>query len=305
MALIIITENKSYLSLWVILKRLSFILIPLSILFIKYYPQLGRAYHVDGTAMYVGVTSQKNQLGMLCLVLGIIYVWNLLFGKKDEFEKSSKIDNKIYIIILPMIAWLFYLSNSATSYGCMAAALGLFVVAKFKIFNNAPNKLITSTIIGIIFIGFIQLLFNIKDPIIEMLGRRPDLTTRVPMWQDLLSMVKNPLIGYGYESFWLGKRMIYIQANYGRLVQAHNGYIEMYLNMGAIGIFFIIAWVVSGLRHINKYISTNYSYGILRYCFVIVMLMYNYTEATFYGVSTLWLLFFIGISTIPEQQNIN
>jgi O-antigen ligase len=252
--------------------------------------------------MYVGVTSQKNQLGMLCLVLSIIYTWNLLFGIKAKEEKNLKLDKKIYIIILPMIAWLFYLSNSATSYGCLAAALGLFAVGKLKIFHKTPNKLIGYTIIGILFMGFLQLLFNIKDPIIEMLGRRPDLTTRVPMWQDLLSMVKNPLIGYGYESFWLGKRLLYIQSKYGRLIQAHNGYIEMYLNMGAIGIFFIIAWVASGLRHVKKYMLVNYSYGILRYCFIIVMLMYNYTEATFYGVSTLWLLFFIGISTIPDKK---
>jgi len=43
----------------------------------------------------------------------------------------------------------------------------------------------------------------------------------------------NPWIGAGFESFWLGPRLNKLWAQYNFMPnQAHNGYIEIYLNLG-------------------------------------------------------------------------
>jgi len=300
MVLIIVTESRPYIAIGVLLKRLAFILLPLSVLFIKYYPELGRAYHM-GQVMFTGVTSQKNELGGLCLISGIYFSWNLLYGRGKKNEPGQRLHYTIYLIMIPMIAWLFYMANSATSLACMVFALGLFVIAKHPLFTRDPHKIMYFLIAGAVLFGMLELAFGIKDTIIALLGRRPDLTTRAPMWEDLLSMAKNPLVGFGYESFWLGERLIAIQARWGELKQAHNGYLEMYLNMGIIGVLFIICWTVSGIINVSHHFSIDYPAAILRLCFIAVVALYNYTEATFYGVSSMWMLFFIGIIFIPEQ----
>src|SRR4051812_3288885 len=49
MALIILTETRPYVAVGTTLRRLAFLLLPLSVMFIRYYPDLGRSYHADGS----------------------------------------------------------------------------------------------------------------------------------------------------------------------------------------------------------------------------------------------------------------
>src|SRR5215469_3423606 len=59
--------------------RISFLLIPLSILFIYFVPSMGSSYDpTDNKTIYFGVCTWKNQLGVLCLVCGITSLWQLL-----------------------------------------------------------------------------------------------------------------------------------------------------------------------------------------------------------------------------------
>ncbi len=78
MALVILTERRPYEAVGAVLRRLAFLLLPLSVLFVKYYPELGRTYHHDGSPMYTGVGHQKNDLGFMCLLAGIYVFWELL-----------------------------------------------------------------------------------------------------------------------------------------------------------------------------------------------------------------------------------
>src|SRR2546428_3149771 len=41
----------------------------------------------------------------------------------------------------------------------------------------------------------------------ETMGRGPTLTGRTQIWHLVLSMTTNPLLGTGFESFWLGPRL--------------------------------------------------------------------------------------------------
>lgn len=202
-----------------------------------------------------------------------------------------------------MIIWLFHMANSATSYACMLFALSLFLISRHPFFILKPRNIIIFGIMTISFFGLVEFFFGIKDQLFALLGRRPDLTTRVPMWDYLMDMTVNPFLGAGYESFWLGNRLDLIVSRWGIASQAHNGFLEMYLNMGIIGVIFIIAWIFSGIVKVSRYFLIDYPYAILRLCLITVIALYNYTEATFFGPSSFWMLFFIGVFFIPESVN--
>ena len=71
MVLIILTEPDPWAAIKRLFTRVGFVLLPISVLFIKYYPEYGRSYHPDfrvWSASYTGVTTSKNLLGMITLV---------------------------------------------------------------------------------------------------------------------------------------------------------------------------------------------------------------------------------------------
>lgn len=56
-----------------LLRRFCYLIIPLSILLFKYFPQIGMQYDGAGRAMFVGPTTGKNTLGVVCLVSAIFF----------------------------------------------------------------------------------------------------------------------------------------------------------------------------------------------------------------------------------------
>ena len=79
MALIVLTEPDPGEALTRLMKRCAYVIVPVSILFIKYYPEWGRGFDSwTGAAFNTGITTDKNALGGDCLILGYFFVWHLL-----------------------------------------------------------------------------------------------------------------------------------------------------------------------------------------------------------------------------------
>ncbi len=69
MAMVIMSEANPRQALAALLRRCAYVLIPFSLVLIKYYPEFGRRYaRWSGVEMWTGVTGQKNELGRLCMI---------------------------------------------------------------------------------------------------------------------------------------------------------------------------------------------------------------------------------------------
>ena len=84
--------------------------------------------------------------------------------------------------------------------------------------------------------------------------------------------------------------------------QAHNGYLEQYLNLGYIGVAFIAVIILSGLLKVRRHLSVDPAAGMLRLCFIVTAVLFNSTEASFYGVNNMWLLLLVGCLELPPQR---
>jgi exopolysaccharide production protein ExoQ len=79
-------------------------------------------------------------------------------------------------------------------------------------------------------------MFGISSLALKLLDRDPTLTGRVFIWQQAAALQPNPILGAGFESFWLGERLQKMWAiHWWHPNEAHNGYIETYLNLGIVG----------------------------------------------------------------------
>ena len=306
MALVIMTEKRPYEALAFTMRRLGFILIPLSVLFIRFYPELGRAYHM-GAPMFTGVCFQKNSLGQLLVVLGTYFCWEIFIRKWKPEGLVKQIRNTVFLFMLPMILWLLYMAHSATAIACMLISLCFFFFCRLPIMVKNPQRILSYGLSALGFFILLDVLFNLKDKIIRLLGREPDLTDRTPVWEMVIKMVDNPLIGTGYESFWSGDRLVEIWAQMGvtsgGIIQAHNGYIEIYLSLGIIGLILLIGSIVRGILNAQLYLSKNYGYAILRIAFIFIVVINNYTEATYKPVSYYFVLLLAVILDINYNTN--
>jgi O-antigen ligase len=116
----------------------------------------------------------------------------------------------------------------------------------------------------------------------------------------------NPLIGVGYASFWLGERLTRFWAMYPTSppIEAHNGYLEVYLNLGLIGVCLIAGVLWRGLRTMRSRLAASLFpsmsethndriFGTFGMAYGAAYLLYNVSEATFQGLNTLFVIFLI------------
>ncbi len=90
MALVVATEPRLSDALGRLYSRVGFLVFPVSVLLIKYYGELGRGYSPDGEPMNIGVTTNKNLLGVIVLVVSLGVVWRVISLLRDKTEPNRR-----------------------------------------------------------------------------------------------------------------------------------------------------------------------------------------------------------------------
>jgi exopolysaccharide production protein ExoQ len=301
MALIVLTEPNLEQALIRVMKRCAYIIVPVSILFIKYYPEWGRGFDDwTGAPMNTGIAKNKNSLGYDCLIVGLFFSWYFLQILKAEKSKFRR--NELFLIsgFLIMIWWLLLGAHSSTS--LVSLLLGMLVMAALGL-QSVKRSITLYLVIGVCVTAIAELAFGVSDHFLALLHKEPTLTDRTTLWSELLNMKTNPIIGVGFESFWLGERRGTLWAtHYWQPNEAHNGYLETYLNLGLIGLFILIGLIIASYRKARLELRRNFQFGRLRLGFLSAVVVYNWTEASFRGPNALWLVFYIIAMEYPKPQ---
>jgi exopolysaccharide production protein ExoQ len=288
MVLIVITAPGYPETLKWVLRRCGYVLIPLSITLIKYFPEYSKHYDPwSGYASYIGVTMSKNMLGMLCLMLGLFFTWEIITKWRTKKDPAD-------FVLLGLILWLLFLSQSMTSMLVLLIGMGLLFF--FHVLGERSTRIVDYVMLTIVFVAALDAFFEseISGALFEMLGRDRTLTGRTQIWELVLGLVPNPLIGAGYESFWLGERLTKIWAVFWhRPNQAHNGYLEIYLNLGWIGLTLFAGVVFTAYVRSKRAMAVQLDYGCFRIVLWLAALFLNMTEAVFKAGSAIWILFLI------------
>lgn len=301
MVLVVLTEANRLAAVQRFLARSALVLIPASVLLIRYYPDLGRAYgRFEGALSVTGVTTDKNMLGKICLLFGLATVWRLrqiLCGMEGRKAKHLMVHSIIFITII----WLLLAANSMTSLSVFALGSGLIVATSITTIARR-RWMVHGLVIFVLAVAFSALFLNIGSGLVQSLGRDPTLTGRTELWAQVLQMNRNPILGVGFESFWLGPRLEQIWSIYWwHPNQAHNGYIEIFLNLGGAGIAFLGLAIAAGYRNIFRGFRFDPDFGRLKLAFFIAGVACNFTEANFKMFSPLWITFLIAILALPTD----
>lgn len=301
---IILSDRDPVDAFRVVFRRLFYIFIPLSIVLVKYYPEISRQYdYWTGAFSDVGPTTSKNMLGVACLLSGLFFFWDTVTRWSDR--KKTKVRQVILLNLafIGMTLWVLHYSNSTTSFVCLALGCCTVVAGHIKIFRRHPT--ILKLLMPAAFLSYIILSFGLGmgGELAGAVGKDPTLTDRTKIWSFLLSMPIDRLLGTGYESFWMGSRLqwFWLRAGLGRINEAHNGYLEVYLNLGTIGLVCLWGFLIASYRKLCKGIKSA-SAGFTSFGMALwgIALLYNVTEAGFRSGLMWFGVVLIGV-TVPGR----
>jgi exopolysaccharide production protein ExoQ len=298
-ALIVLSDSNPVHALKRLLAWTGFVLLPVSVLFIKYYPHLGKDYDAwTGAQYFQGISYNKNGLGAICLYWGVGWVW-LLTNTLTEWPRRRR-PALIAAAVLAMSVWLLSKSSSATSLSCFVMGTILIVMARSRAISRMP-ALIHCAAFAMIGVAFGALFLDRSA--LGLLQRDSTLTGRTELWDAIFKIPVNPIVGAGYESFWTGWRIEALWKIYWwRPTQAHNGFIEIFINLGSVGLALVALMLFIAYSRAIKAIRRREAWGGLLLAYSVIIIPYNFTEATIRVQNLPWLFVLLALVGIPAVR---
>jgi O-antigen ligase len=304
MVLILLTERDAATAARATLVRCAYICVPLSVVLIRYYPGLGRmyvGYHGD-VPMYVGVTLHKNSLGILAVVSVLALTWDLLARLRVGGRPVLSTMSAAHALVLLGSCYLLVIADSATALLSVllgGAVLGLLALPALR---RSFWILELGTLYALVGLWIASPVFDLKTVVLNALGRDATLTSRVDIWDTVLLHADNPIVGAGFNTFWAGERLLALHEPLGGIIQAHNGYLETYLNGGFVALGLVVLVLASAYRRLRQRLSPGRLEAHVRFTLFLIALIHNVTEASFHTPSLFWFVTLLAIVTYDPWQ---
>ena len=299
-ALVILTEAVPTAAIRTVFVRVSYLIIPLSIIVGKYFPMIGRNYGVGGEPMFTGLTTQKNTLGQVVCVCALMILWDLLEILKCGSSKQFRLQVRIRIFMLLLAGWLLIHCGSQTSLVCLVLGVVTFWGTGHLLRMSNGRQILLGCLALAIGVAAVDKTFNISDIVIQALGRNPTLTGRTAIWSTILKQEIDPIFGVGFYSFWDTFRGEAVVRAIARIKTAHNGYLEIYMDGGFIALALLGIMLVScGRRGINRLFGGE-SLGKMSLIFWLLAIIFNLSESNYLRLTPLWFTFLVVTLECPS-----
>jgi len=294
MALILLTETDPVESIRIVFVRCAYVLFPLSVVAAKYYPDTGRLLTRSWENMITGLTEHKNTLGQVVMVFGFMVVWDFIETRKRESGSALMRLNLNHIGTLLPGLWLFVKCNSQTTVVCVIlGAVILWGGGRLQEMAS-PKRALAYCLDALGCLGGLEVAFGISDQIVQALGRDVSLTGRTEIWATVREQHVNPWIGSGFYGFWdrpdSSEMLDYIQSGF---TTAHNGYLEMYLDGGLLGVALLCTVLATGIRRVTQRLLSGTFWGRVGFMYITIELIYNCSESDYFRLEPLWVTFLL------------
>jgi O-antigen ligase len=241
---------------------------------VLFFPRFGLTYTARDMGAWHGVFTDRTSAGK-CLVF--------LLSPAIIFRRGQF--NYRHIVYIALVLLMIFMAHSATGRVIFCLYVALMAMISFLgRFGRRSSILIGAAFLIVsalsIYIGmaYLPLLF-------EGLGRNATLSGRTEIWTLVLrSIAKRPLLGYGFYAFWQGLKGESANAIVGAnwvFGYAHNGYLEICLQLGLVGMAVFFVTLCQAMRNAWFCLRNGLPRGVEWYIGIIALtVMYNIDEST-------------------------
>lgn len=234
-----------------------------------------------------GIYNLKNSLGRM-MSLGAFCFALLALSERRR--------RAVNVVMFLLCCTLLVLSRSATAVVVTMLMLSLLPFRKL-LYLRTRQLLAAGAILIPLMVAATFWIVQSSEDILQALGRNSSLSGRIPLWQLVLKSISDrPIQGYGFNAFWnswTGER-VSDTVNWDTAVpHAHNGFLEVWLGLGLIGLALILINLsrnfLFALRVARSNRDVDYSWPLL---LVVFTLLYNVTENSLLSVNSLpWIAY--------------
>ncbi len=264
------------------------LIVVLSIIFAVALPQYGTMGGVHEGA-WRGIYTHKNIFGLALIPAAIIFYLRALSGQSNSW---------LFWLLLASTVALLVLARSSGSLANFVVMVGLCLV--YRLLRWRYELMISAILVGVIasIAGLLWLFdYGGLDLIFTALGRDATLTGRTDIWRYSWDMIQlRPWQGYGLNAFWHGlegpSAYVELALTY-KVAYAHNGYLDMWLSIGLIGLSaFFLGLFIAAVKAIAWLRKTDTVEGFWPLLFLTYLFLSNVAEGSITTMSNLlWAMY--------------
>lgn len=261
----------------------------------------GRVYtYENGEKSFSGLFSTKNPCAAELSFELVIHA--LLF---KDWRKNGKPLPKLYLVSLGLHLILLFICKGMSALFCAAIPIIYILIFEGRgIFKRRLNIGFLHTAVTIGFLILAMTVLPLLAPLFEAIGKDATLTGRTPMWNQLIHVMSNnnTFTGFGFTMFWKDPEAVklfhdgFSRASWGNTMTfgAHNTLLEMWLDVGLLGIAAYFGMVMLSLCRPGALTEEQYD---LCCSFMMWQTIKGLTERSFIPLhyQTLFLFFSVGI----------
>lgn len=214
----------------------------------------------DGWVL-IGLTGSKNQMAYAAQLLLLSSIAVLCL------ERISPQLRLAALLSLPLALYLVAGTNSATA--VVMALIGTIVLLGMWVAQRLPpGARLGAVVLAVIVCAPLTMLIPeiidlINHFVFDTLNKDPTLTGRTVLWQYADELIAGrPVLGYGYQAFWMGEShdanaLKYIfNVRDGRTFHFHHQFRQIAVDVGMLGLVaFSLALLASGLAAVRQFLS--------------------------------------------------
>lgn len=306
-ALVVLSEKSPFDAIESIFRRCAYVLIPFSLVLIKYYPKFGADFgRWSGLTMWTGVTITKNSLGQLCAFSVFFLIWTFIRNKKEKRADNSLMRKPAdYLVIALSLFMLAGIGGAFSATSSAVLAIGILMLLILYRFANSRTQIAVCLLILTV-ASWIMLVYSdvLATGVAALLQRDITFTGRADIWKLALEVGnKHPIWGAGFGGYWVTGNEI--SERFSGFLTAHNGLLDVYIEIGAVGVLILLWFHLALYRRFIKEIGINTGWALFSICFLIMSFLYNYTESIFLKSSLyIWnITIFMALIFIPKNAN--
>ena len=251
-------------------------------------PSIGVMQTFGLSGKWRGVYTHKNELGQAMAIGVIAQAYLAARGRALWVSLTPQVPSAAGRItglaILALELLLLVRASSATGLAVAAVSLTVYSVLLVARRGGLPAKAMLAVGPAAV-LGAASLLTFFPAIFTRVSGKDATLTGRTELWAGVIRAIQDrPWLGYGYQAFWSGADAHAIEI--WRIIRwnapnAHNGYLEVLLGLGVVGLAVTVVVVLQALTRAMRLLawSDTFHAGAIALALTGAICIQTFTEA--------------------------